>query len=496
MKDTFMINNAMKVNKIIAVILWIIFGGSSFFLFKNDIRPEVFISLLLELILATILILRKKHPLAGTSALILGILTLTVPYIGTYYTGMLIMAVLCGVSLYLNKALLYSIGSLYSIAYFIIYFADNKTLNKEFFTNMSYIGLTVIALYFVCKRSADLIQLAYEKETQAKKLLNSLDTMVTVIHENTSSLNTEINHCNRDIEALRDISKTMSVSINEVTDGVVDQAESIGQISDMMNEADEKMSEIASLSKGLADTSGNTSLVVSQSAENINRMGLQMDIINAAVSESLETVGELNKSMQEINSFLSAISQISNQTNLLALNASIEAARAGEAGTGFSVVAQEVKKLAEQSSETVKHIDEIIKDIQRKTELVFQKAYNGSTAVKEGEFITKQVLDSYQNIKSAFESIDKYIDDELKMTGHVSTIFTRIRQQTGNISDISLKHSASTEEMVAITEEQNSIIGIIYEAVRSINNSSVKLQELIENRDEIIEDKSIQKAED
>jgi methyl-accepting chemotaxis protein len=320
--------------------------------------------------------------------------------------------------------------------------------------------------------------------------------MVTVIHENTSSLNTEINHCNRDIEALRDISKTMSVSINEVTDGVVDQAESIGQISDMMNEADEKMSEIASLSKGLADTSGNTSLVVSQSAENINRMGLQMDIINAAVSESLETVGELNKSMQEINSFLSAISQISNQTNLLALNASIEAARAGEAGTGFSVVAQEVKKLAEQSSETVKHIDEIIKDIQRKTELVFQKAYNGSTAVKEGEFITKQVLDSYQNIKSAFESIDKYIDDELKMTGHVSTIFTRIRQQTGNISDISLKHSASTEEMVAITEEQNSIIGIIYEAVRSINNSSVKLQELIENRDEIIEDKSIQKAED
>ena len=440
--------------------------------FKNDIRPEVFISLLLELILATILILRKKHPLAGTSALILGILTLTVPYIGTYYTGMLIMAVLCGVSLYLNKALLYSIGSLYSIAYFIIYFADNKTLNKEFFTNMSYIGLTVIALYFVCKRSADLIQLAYEKETQAKKLLNSLDTMVTVIHENTSSLNTEINHCNRDIEALRDISKTMSVSINEVTDGVVDQAESIGQISDMMNEADEKMSEIASLSKGLADTSGNTNLVVSQSTENINRMGLQ------------------------INSFLSAISQISNQTNLLALNASIEAARAGEAGTGFSVVAQEVKKLAEQSSETVKHIDEIIKDIQRKTELVFQKAYNGSTAVKEGEFITKQVLDSYQNIKSAFESIDRYIDDELKMTGHVSTIFTRIRQQTGNISDISLKHSASTEEMVAITEEQNSIIGIIYEAVRSINNSSVKLQELIENRDEIIEDKSIQKAED
>ncbi len=484
MKDTFMRSNAIKVNKIIAVILWIIFLGSSFFLFRNDIRPEVFGSLLLELTVATILILRKKHPLAGTSALILGILTLTVPYIGSYFTGMLIMVVLCAISLYLNKALLYSIGSLYSIAYFIIYFADNKGLDKEFFTNMSYIGLTVIALFFVCKRSSDLIMVAKEKENHAKELLNSLNNMVAVIHENTTTLNTEINNCNKDIEALKNISQTMSTSIEEVTDGVVVQTESISLISDRMNEADGKMSEIAFLSKSLADTSESTSQIVNKSSEEVSRMGLQMDIIRSAVSESMETVEELNQSMNEINSFLSAISQISNQTNLLALNASIEAARAGEAGAGFSVVALEIKKLAEETSNTVSHIDQIVHDIKGKTQQVSEKANNGSHAVKEGEIITKLVLDSFGNIKSAFETIDDYIDNELAMTDHVSTIFTQIREQTGNISDIALRHSASTEEMVAITEEQNSSIEIICESISNINISSIKLQELIEKRND------------
>lgn len=71
-----------------------------------------------------------------------------------------------------------------------------------------------------------------------------------------------------------------------------------------------------------------------------------MSIINSAVTDSLTTVEMLNQSMDDVNTFLSAISQISDQTNLLALNANIEAARAGEAGAGFAVVAKEIQKLS------------------------------------------------------------------------------------------------------------------------------------------------------
>ncbi len=115
-----------------------------------------------------------------------------------------------------------------------------------------------------------------------------------------------------------------------------------------------RFSEINSFAIHLADTSLNASQIVFEGTEKINHMEKQIAIINTAVSDSLTTVQELDSSMDDINSFLSGINQIAEQTNLLALNAAIEAARTGESGKGFAVVAEEVRKLAEQSANTVK----------------------------------------------------------------------------------------------------------------------------------------------
>jgi methyl-accepting chemotaxis protein len=453
MNDNFMKTNAAKVNKIIAAILWLTFISSTFFLIRSQFRGEVYVSLLIELVFATFFIYKKKYQLQTTVILVISILTCTIPYVETSSAGMLIMIVLCVVSLYLNKALLYGFGCLYNISYIVIYFSDNHKFDTSFFTTLGFIEFTILALYFVCKRSSDLIKLSVQKEAEAKELLGSLDNMVSVIQENTSSLNNDITNCNKDIETLKNISNTMAINVQEVAEGVIDQSESITYISNMMNKADERMSEINQLSKSLADTSENASQVVYQGSDRINQMGKQMNIINSAVTESLTTVEELNKSMDEVNNFLSAINQISNQTNLLALNANIEAARAGESGAGFVVVANEVKKLAEQSSNMVNQINEIINDIKAKIQLVFEKANNGSIAVKEGKAITKQVLETFDNIKLSFINIDKYTANELNMTDNVSSIFTQIRVQAENISNISQKHAAATEEMLATTEE-------------------------------------------
>lgn len=213
-------------------------------------------------------------------------------------------------------------------------------------------------------------------------------------------------------------------------------------------------------------------------------MGKQMEFINTAVRDSLTTVEELNRSMDDVNSFLSAIKGISDQTNLLALNASIEAARAGEAGAGFAVVANEVQKLARQCMDTVQQIDAIIHTIKRNTHLVVDKATQGSLAVIEGEAISSQVLESIDSIQSTFRHIDEFILTERNLTDQVSSIFNQVREQVENISGISQKHAAATEEMLASTEEQEHSIGLISEFIGSINNSSVRLQALIEHRNE------------
>jgi methyl-accepting chemotaxis protein len=480
MKDQFMRNNAAKVNKIIASILWLNLISSTFLVFMKQQGLEVYLSLAIELILSTYLIYKKKSEVLTMAILFLGILTSTVSYIGTEMTGMIIITVLCLVSLYLNKSILYIFCALYSLSYSIIYYSTNRTFDTDFFTTIGFVGITAFVLYFVCKRSANLIQLSMQKEMKSNELLHSLNNMFCVIHENTSSLNNEIDTSNRDIETLREISDAIANNVKEITEGVSSQSKGIANISEMMNKADEKMFEINQLSKNLADISENTAPVVLQGSANINLMRKQMTIIDSAVTESITTVEELNKSMDEVNNFLSSIKRIAEQTNLLALNASIEASRAGEAGKGFTVVANEIKKLAGESSDTVKQINQIINNIKTKTKIVFEKAKNGGVAVKEGDAITKQVLDSFDKIHSAFTNMDSYIAHELTMTDSGRAIFHEIRKLSEDISQISKKHTAAMEEMLATIEEQNANIDIIFDSIRNINHSSMKLQELIE----------------
>ena len=482
MNNSFMKTNAVKVNKIITCILWIAFAGFCIFLGSNDVRVEVVVSLFLELTVVTWLIYRKKYPLQTMVILTLAILTCTIPYIESPGAGMLIMVVLCVISLYVNRVLLYGFGGLYNISYIVIYYSEHHVFDTTFLMTIGFIELTIVALYFVCKRSADLIGVSVRQEAEAKGLLHAVDNMVGVVHENTAALNTDIAHCNNDIGVLQKISNDLTVNIQEVAEGIVDQSESITHISAMMNEAGGQMSGIQELSRGLADTSGEAGQVVRHSADSIHQMGTQMSIINTAVRDSLTTVEELNHSMDDVNTFLSAIKDISDQTNLLALNANIEAARAGDAGAGFAVVAGEVQKLARQCMHTVKQIDDIIHNIKSKTRLVVDKATHGSSAVREGEAITRQVLESFDSIISTFRHIDQYIATERNMTDQVSSVFTQIRQQVENISGISQKHAAATEEMLATTQEQEHNISMIHEFIGSINSSSIRLQELIEQR--------------
>lgn len=482
MNDNFRKYITAKVNEIIASILWLIFVAATFFVFRKELSTAAYGSLFIELAICTIFIVKKKYHTQTTAILLLAILTLTVPYIGARVSGMLIVTVLCAVSLYINKGILYSFAGVYCITYTIIYYSNNHTFDIEFFTNIGFIGITAIVLYFVTMRSADLIYLSIKKESETKELLNSLDNMVSVIEKNTFSLGSDINNCNKDIGTLRSISDVIASNVRNITEGVSNQSESIANISDMMNNADGEMSEINKLSKNLAEISQSATQVVYQGYDRINEMGKQMNIINLTVSESITTVEELNKSMDEVNNFLTSIKQISDQTNLLALNASIEAARAGESGAGFTVVANEIKKLAEQSSNTVKQIDKIVNDVKAKMQLVFEKASNGGIAVKEGDSITKQVIESFGNIKLAFKDIDENIEKELKMTDTESIIFMKIREQSDNISSISQESSAAMEEILATIEEQNNNIEVIFESIKNINNSSIKLEELIEKR--------------
>ncbi|UWG98816.1 methyl-accepting chemotaxis protein [Dehalobacter sp. DCM] len=478
--NSILIDYTVKINKYIFVFGWLGLVSSFVTIFLGNSNANLWL-VILALIgnsVCGFLIYRKIYFRATSYILIIdAVLSLISAINDTSMMGMGIIITLCISAIYLNKTLLASVGCVYNVLLILMYFV-NSDIQKVFIKYIFSIDLAFIFLFVICKGGSDLIQKATDKEYEAKKLLESLEATSVVIRDNTVSLNKDITCCNENIGAIKEISSAMTSAVQEITKGVVSQAESISDISDMINIADEKVSEINSYSRNLAEASVYTNHKVYEGSDKMHQMEEQIMIINTAINQSLTTVQDLNRSMDDINSFLSGIDDIAVQTNLLALNAAIEAARAGESGRGFAVVAEEVRKLAEQSADTVKKINAIIGEINEKTKLALEEVHNGSIAVKQGDVVTIEVKDLFEEIRSSFNHNDTYIANELQMIENISSIFTQIREQAENIASISEEHSAASEEMLATTEEQNSGIENIYVLMNHISDSSMKLQKL------------------
>jgi methyl-accepting chemotaxis protein len=477
-QQDFIQMNTVKVNRIIISILGIIWIVTGYFFLKDQLNGAVFGSLLIELVAASLLQLKVNRPTLTMAILFMAILTVTVSFIGGTYTGLIIATVLCLVSLYLNKAILFSFGGLYGISFTVMHYDMSNKFDEEYFSTMGFLLLMVVILYFVCKRSADLILLSNNNAAVARRNEAEATRMAISVQENSAQLHGDINQSQDDINTLSEISTILSMKIKDVADDVRSQAESMGQINERIRISDTEMVEITRMSSELADTSNHASSALENGSGLFNQMDTQMEIINLVMHESLITIIDLNKSMDQVNGLLSSINDISNEINLLSLNASIEAARAGAAGAGFSVVADNIKRLADQSTRTVSTINPIIQGIQSQGRKVLDKATTGESAVKKGEQITKQVLGSFSQIRLSFEKIDEHIDKELGKIGNVSQVFSQIVDQSDKIFAISQKQLAATDAMLATTDEQHKKIGVISDSVHRMNQSSIRLQKL------------------
>ena len=131
----------------------------------------------------------------------------------------------------------------------------------------------------------------------------------------------------------------------------------------------------------------------------------QMSAIDQIVKDSVKNVTQLNTRSQEISKLVVVIKDIADQTNLLSLNAAIEAARAGEHGKGFSVVAEEVRKLAEQTASSVTEITDIVRNIQEGFDVVTKSLENGYTEVEKGTAQIETTGKTFQDISQSIADI-------------------------------------------------------------------------------------------
>ena len=349
-----------------------------------------------------------------------------------------------------------------------------ETIMQLVFMVFALLAMTVLIIWV-----RSLVKNITEQEKASEAMVAELESVLELIRRNTVSLDENVVVTGENMTQVKGSSGIITNALEEMSRGIASQTENVQQISDMMGEANGHVSEISGVGSALADVSQQADRIVAEGLANMGYMNEQMTSISNSTSRSVATVEALEKSMEEVNNFLTVITQIASQTNLLALNAAIEAARAGEAGKGFAVVAEEVRKLSEESTSTVAYIGGIIEGIKSQTEEVLGEVNRSRQAATEGVEKTALANESFEEVRSSFRTIDSHIGDTLNRVEAMTEMFARINEETSGIAAVSEEHAATTQEISSTMSEQNSAIEGLHDLIENINRASRELGEVV-----------------
>jgi methyl-accepting chemotaxis protein len=229
---------------------------------------------------------------------------------------------------------------------------------------------------------------------------------------------------------------------------------------------------VGSASEETADTARSGADKILQAVANMN-------YVQQTVSNVAERIHALDGKTRQIGQIIDVITGLAGQTNLLALNAAIEAARAGEQGKGFAVVADEVRKLAEQSGTAAKEIGNIIGAIQRETAAVVVDMDKGNEEVITGATMVENFVGISSEICEAINAMRYEGLRILKLSEDQQISSNKAGETMKSIIDTAIKNAGSAEEVAAASEQQAASVKEIGDAATDLAKLAIKLQESV-----------------
>ena len=388
-------------------------------------------------------------------------------------------------ALYFKKNILIITASTIDILFILVFLlspasimgSDNNL--QSFISTMVVLNGSITLLYFLTKWGRELIDESYQKQLETEELLVQLQTTFSNVENSSRILEDSIAKLSNNIKTIKEESQNVTVSMNEMARSIQEEASNTYKVNEAMINSLEIVQETLDISKGVINKTDELNQTFDEGWSKIEQMDNQMDIIGSSITTANVTMTELQTSMATINSLLEDITQIANQTNLLALNAAIESARAGEQGKGFAVVADEVRKLAEQSAKTAANITEVTTGLFNKSQEASEKVSNGEVAAREGQVLIKNISTYFNYMKETFENAISEISKGMNKIENVTDLFTDTQYQIQNVASISQQNAAATEEVLAITENENKEIQEISNSIDVIKQLSEQLMSMV-----------------
>jgi len=267
--------------------------------------------------------------------------------------------------------------------------------------------------------------------------------------------------------------------ISEVAAGAERQVSVVKETSTVVEQMVANIQHVARNTDNVANTSNQAASSAKAGTKALELSMTQMGNIERTMTKSTQVVAKLGERSKEIEQIVDTISGIAGQTNLLALNAAIEAARAGEQGRGFAVVADEVRKLAEQSQGAAKQIAQLIGEIQIDTNQAVEAMAAGTKEVKIGTDVVSNADQAFREISDLVGQVSKQV---LEITGAVNDMTkgsNQISKSIGQLDKISKDTAEQTQTVSAATEEQSASMEEIAASSQALSKMAEELQNAV-----------------
>ncbi|MEK3644593.1 methyl-accepting chemotaxis protein [Aeribacillus sp. FSL M8-0235] len=308
---------------------------------------------------------------------------------------------------------------------------------------------------------------------------NQLRKIVQDIHHASDTMSKQSSDLLSSSKELKEGSNQIAATMQELSAGAESQANSASELSEAMGMYMDKIYQIHRNGKEMFDKSREVLELTDNGSKLMNQSKKLFDYMFTGMQSNMKKIKKLDERSKQISKLVEVIQSIADQTNLLALNAAIEAARAGEHGKGFAVVADEVRKLAEQVSSSVVDIQKIVEEVHSETNKVTKSFELGFQQVESEMDSMNETSAAFQQIKETIKEISERINNAQNDLTDMLSTSESINDSISNIASISEEAAAGIEQTSASAATANESAATIASHAESMSNLAGDLQSLV-----------------